>query len=38
MGNYSSVMASQLDSETPAAWLYWHAIFTPSEIDFLQRP
>ena len=31
-GKLLAVMASQLNSETPAAWLYWHAIFTPSEL------
>jgi len=31
-GKLLGVMASQLQSETPAAWLYWHAIFTPSEL------
>lgn len=31
-GKLLAVMASQLHSESPAAWLYWHAIFTPSEL------
>ena len=26
------LIASQLHPETPAAWLYWHSIFTPSEL------
>jgi len=31
-GKLLGAMASQLHPETPAAWLYWHAIFTPSEL------
>ncbi len=26
------LIASQLHPETPSAWLYWHSIFTPSEL------
>ena len=29
------LLSSQLDPTTPAAWLFWHSIFTPSELEHL---
>ena len=29
------LLASQLNPNTPAAWLFWHSIFTPSELERL---
>lgn len=34
-GKILAFLASQLSPDTPAAWLYWHSIFTPSELSKL---
>jgi len=34
-GKILGLLASQLNPDTPASWLYWHSIFTPSELSKL---
>lgn len=34
-GKILAFLASQLSPDTPAAWLYWHSIFTPQELSKL---
>lgn len=34
-GKILGLLASQLNPHTPASWLYWHSIFTPSELSKL---